>query len=54
MRTGLPTDMRYRGCAEGGWQADREVTLTGPPTPMKRVPLMVETMMVERTPRAAP
>ena len=54
MRSGLPTGKRYRGCAGGGWLADREVTLTGPPTPMKMVPLMVEPMMVERRPRAAP
>jgi len=41
-------------CGEG-WQADREVTLTGPPTPLQRLdPLKVEPMMVERKPWAAP
>ena len=55
MRAGLPIGTRYRGCAGGGWQADREVTLTGSPTPMQRMdPLKVEPMMVERRPRAAP
>ena len=54
-RADRATGKRYRGCAGGGWQADREVTLTGLPTPMQNLdPLKVEPKMVERRPRAAP
>ena len=43
------------GVFGGGWQADREVTLTGLPTPLQNLdPLKVEPMMVERRPWAAP
>ena len=50
-----PHRYEVQGVCGEGWQTDREVTLTGPPTPMQRLdPLKVEPMMVERRPWAAP